>query len=478
MKKILTTLIILLFAATAYPQGSNDAYQFSQAYYQGTAKALGMGNALGAVGGDMTSVSINPAGLGIYRSDELAMSLGLNDNFHTSTYYSNTANANKFRVNIPNLGYVSSKQKSNFRPVRFRQFGLTFNRINDYNLHTFAKGFNPSSARANNSTFLNQIEGLHPDDLPNDAWMMWQTYLIDDHQDDDGYYYTTRVPNKVWQQNENEFIGRSEEWGFSGSFNIMDKLYFGMSMNIAHIKRMGNSKYEEDRDQETASYFNYWSINKETHSNAIGVNAKIGLIYHANNWLRLGAAFHSPTIYGFDESQQTISESKFTNIGFNSYTSQESHYEYNFFSPLRWIGSAAFVIGQSGLISLDAEYVNFGAARFIASDYDYSDVNADIKETYGRTFNFRLGSEWRLSNSFVRCGAGYYGSPFGLGQNNGSVKKASVGLTLPASSGIIFDFAYELSYGQQHFKLYDYEPIESVKQNQFRSLFIVTMRYR
>ena len=67
MKKTVTTLIALMILVPLFGQGSDDACQFSQTYYQGTAKAMGMGNALGAVGGDMTSVSINPAGMGIYR---------------------------------------------------------------------------------------------------------------------------------------------------------------------------------------------------------------------------------------------------------------------------------------------------------------------------------------------------------------------------------------------------------------------------
>ena len=77
MKRTLTTIIALLFVIAAFAQGTDDACLFSQTYYQGTAKALGMGNAMGAVGGDMTSVSINPAGMGIYRSNEFTTTLSL-----------------------------------------------------------------------------------------------------------------------------------------------------------------------------------------------------------------------------------------------------------------------------------------------------------------------------------------------------------------------------------------------------------------
>ena len=478
MKKNITLLLLLLSVATSFAQSIDDACLYSQTYYQGTAKGLGMGNALGAVGGDMTSISINPAGMGIYRNPEFALTVGLVDNIHKSTYYGETNSANQWRMSLPNLGYVYAKERSNYRPLRFSQFGITFNRTNDYNMHTYAHGLNSNSSRINN-VFLDQIEGIEPEKLPFETYGAWQTYLIDDHLDDIGYYYTGNVPSKVWQSRTSECKGRSEEWNLSGSLNFYDKLFLGASLNINHIKRVGTTTYEENRPQDVESAFQKWDVAEETASTGWGFNGKLGIIYHANHWLRIGAAFHSPAYYSFDESKQLITESQFITHGFNSNT-QQDNYKYNFFSPLKWVGSFAFVIGQSGIISLDAEYTNYGAARFNHSgdDYDYNSHNEAIKSTFGRTFNIRLGSEWRLSNSYLRFGAGYYGSPFGFGQLGGSVKKASIGISLPASDHFIFDFGYELSLGKQFIWLYDYDDLQSVEQNQFKNLVMVTVRFK
>ena len=113
MKGIIITSITLLLSAVAFAQGSSDACRLSQTFYNGTSKALGMSNALGAVGGDMTAVCINPAGLGLYRSNEIAFSLNLLDNIHNSTYYGETAKANKWQLTIPNINYVNAKERSN-----------------------------------------------------------------------------------------------------------------------------------------------------------------------------------------------------------------------------------------------------------------------------------------------------------------------------------------------------------------------------
>ena len=479
MKRIITTFILTSFATSLWAQGSADACRFSQTYYQGTAKALGMGNALGAVGGDMTAICINPAGMGLYRSSELSMTLNLSDNYHTSSYYGTERDANKFRVSIPSLGYVHSREKSNYKPLRYSQFCIGLTRTNDYNMHTYASGLNPTSSKIDD--YLMQIDGYSPDDLANNfaytAYPAWNTYLID--LDGQGYYTSPVPQGGITQKSEQDFKGRSEEWMLGYSANFNDRLYIGACLNILHIKRFGTSVHQESmpNDSNIETDFNQWTFTEELSSRGIGVNGKIGLIWRANPWLRLGAAFHSPSFYSFDESWQTTTESQINWVTRKSY-SPESNYNYKFFSPLKCVGSMAFVIGQRGMVSFDAEYVNYGMARFFANDFNYDVTNQEIKDSYTHTFNFRLGTEWQINDSYLRFGAGYYGSPFGLGQQNGSIKKASVGISLPLGTSTTFDLAYELSHGKQQYTLYNAGSlgIEPVTQSQFRSVAIATLK--
>lgn len=482
MKRIFTTAVALLSIITAFAQGADDASLFSQTYYQGTAKALGMGNALGAVGGDMTSVSINPAGMGVYRSSEFTTSLSLMDNYHSSKYYGTNNGANKMRLSVPNIGYVGTKQKSNFRPLRFTQFGIGLTRTNDFNMNTFSKGINPTSSKID--AYLAQIDGYSQfeiqDAFPYDIYPAWNTYLIDLYETDQGQYYGSPVPQgNIWQGQENYFEGRSEEWSFAGSANYYDKFFLGVSANLAHVKRVGTRIHSESRVSGSQTEFSQWHYQEDLSSNAWGINLKVGLIYHANRWFRLGAAFHSPTLYNFDETWQTETESQILGITRRS-LSPKSHYEYTFIKPLKWVGSMAFVVREQGMISLDAEYTNYSAARFRANDYDYGAINEDIKNTFGKTFNFRVGSEWSLGHSFLRVGAGYYGSPFGLGETGGSVKKVSCGISLPVAFDTTFDFAYELTYGKSYHILYNAGElgIEPVEQKQFKNLLAATLKVR
>ena len=459
-----------------------------------------MGNALGAVGGDMTGICINPAGMGLYRGPELTMSLNLSDNYNTSAYYGTSQSGNKLRLSIPNIAYVSSHQNSNYKPLRYSQFCIGLTRTNDYNIHTYANGLNPTSSKIDD--YLYQIRNdYYPEGYEGELYTSmltthtfeqsvseytilpaWNTYLIDIFEDSIGGFYSSPVPQGgIMQSFEQDFKGRSEEWTFGYSVNMRDRLFLGLSMGIPHIKCVGSRVLGETlpENSDIDTNFNRWKFTEEISSRGIGVNAKVGLIWAANRWLRLGASFHTPTAFAFDESWQTETESEINRIKYK-YISLQSNYEYTFISPPKCVGSMAFVVGEQGMVSLDAEYLNYGAAKFSAEDYDYTTVNQDIKEKYGKTFNFRLGSEWRLSNSYLRFGAGYYGSPLGFGNSNGSVKKASVGLSLPSGTNTIFDFAYELTYGQRHYTLYDAGDLEiqPINQSQIKNLFMVTMRVR
>ena len=478
MKKILLIAVALLIQMAATAQGVDDAKLFSQTYYQGTGKALGMGNAMGAVGGDMTAVCINPAGMGIYRSSELTTSLNFLDNYSTSTYYGDKKSGNMFRFSIPNLGFVLAKERSNYKSLRYTQFGVGLTRTNDFNVCTNAMGINPSSSMVDN--YLGRMYGYSVEELqdafPYDIYPAWKTYLVDLYEDG----YNSPVPQgNIWQGQESEFRGRSEAWTFAGSANFFDKLFIGTSIDLMHIKRYGTKVFKESRVEGTETEFNQWSFTEDLSSTGWGGNAKVGFIYHATPWFRFGAAFHSPTLYAFSEQWQTTTETEINYIT-NKSLSPEANYEYTFISPLKCLGSLAFVVGQQGMISLDVEYLNYGAARFKANDFDYSATNESIKENLGHTANFRLGTEWYVGGTYLRFGTAYYGSPFGLGQTGGSVKKASCGVSVPVSAGTSFDFAYELSHGKTFNTLYDAGDlgIESVTHSQYRHILLTTLKMR
>ena len=62
MRKVALTILIAAASAFAgYAQTAYDAFLFSENNYEGTARTMAMGDAFTALGGDLGSISINPA---------------------------------------------------------------------------------------------------------------------------------------------------------------------------------------------------------------------------------------------------------------------------------------------------------------------------------------------------------------------------------------------------------------------------------
>ena len=73
MKKIsvLIALGMLMIAPWGMAQTIYDGAKLTGKDLNGTARIVGMGGAMGALGGDISTMGTNPAGIGLYRSSDL-----------------------------------------------------------------------------------------------------------------------------------------------------------------------------------------------------------------------------------------------------------------------------------------------------------------------------------------------------------------------------------------------------------------------
>ena len=151
MKKLVYTLSFLFVAGSLFAQDLTDALRYSNYHISGTARSAAMGNAFGALGGDFTSLSINPAGAAVYRSGEFTFTPSVGNISTDGTYLGNKANDSKYNLGINNIGYVTSipTGENSESGLVSLSFGIGFNRLANFSNNMLAEGANAKNSLLN-----------------------------------------------------------------------------------------------------------------------------------------------------------------------------------------------------------------------------------------------------------------------------------------------------------------------------------------
>ena len=123
-------------------QNINDIYNISTSYYQGTAKSVAMGNAMGAVGQDFSSISINPAGLGLFRKPTFVFTPSVVTTYTTTDFNGSSAFDSKAKLSVNNFGCVGINRSGE----RIVTWAVGMNRTNNYNNSIFIDGHNDNNS--------------------------------------------------------------------------------------------------------------------------------------------------------------------------------------------------------------------------------------------------------------------------------------------------------------------------------------------
>ena len=417
MKKIFLILLALV-PFCFYGQSIYDVYNISASYYQGSAKSMAMGNAMGAVGQDFSSISINPAGLGLFRKPTFTFTPSINTTFTKTRLNESVGTDSKAKLSVNNFGFVGvNKSGSN---VITWAFGM--NRTNNFNNRILVEGYND-----NNSL----IDAYFAEIIANDIY---------DEKDLEHYSPTYIYP--LWQT----YLINFEEF-----------------------------------EHESREYF--WLQEETLYTTGWGFNGKIGIIGYPCKWLRLGAAFHTPTIYSLTDRWRTETLS-YLDFGTYEWSEPTSYFSYNLTTPWRANASAAFIFGNFGMITTDIEFVDYGSMKITDYEYDYSEYNQFMSETFKPTMNLRLGTEWRHRNLCFRGGYSFYGSPYGIAETDYMRNAVSCGFGY-TKHFMTVDFAYAYTLQKNSYYLYSQytnyynaTPESLVKENTNIHSLVVTLRFK
>jgi hypothetical protein len=465
MKRIGIVVSMAICAQTVSAQIPEDAIRMSWNTPTGTARNQAIGGAMGSLGGEITSLFVNPAGLGMYKKGEFVISPGLSLAKGSGIFRGTDAKSgNKTDFNLGTSGVVLS-WADNAGKWRNKTFALGLNRMANFNNVQYYRGQNNYSSFSEAFAEEFAASGLDISTSLFDAPLSFGTklanyaYLIDTVTVN-GVTEVVGLPQRdailngqnalLDQERTITTTGGITELSLGYAANMDDKIYFGGSLGIPIVNYSRTSVLREaDATGVTNNNFNYASYTEEYTSSGVGVNAKLGLIFKPAEQIRVGLSVHTPSWYALREQttggieadlenyfpagenvRRATADSIYTQFGAGI-----PDFRYDLVAPWKFLISASYVLHevadvtqQKGFITADIEYVTHGSSRFRSADQqqnsDYFDaVNATVKDIYRGALNYRVGGELKFNTIMTRLGFSYYGNPYAektyaYGENN------------------------------------------------------------
>lgn len=502
MKNIALFIILLVSVMSMSGQTANDAITFGQQYHGGTARYMSMGGAFNALGGDFSTLSVNPAGIGIYRSNEFTFTMDLRFNASTTgvnpqmtqfdgnqlSAYNTQLTETKSNFNFNSVGYVAGADKGTDGLVRLN-FGFGYNRLKNY--HKAYRGEVLNSTHSLTDTWANSLNDNGVNGATTGAFVANQAYLMNTPDATNGSFTSPLIEGATVDYIKDVVEeGRINEWVFSVGGNVEHWLYFGATiglqdinikkeyyqteyfMNTAHSDPFYDGKayhrysndgaIEHSYEGTNEDYFNYYS---QEYTRGTGLNGKFGLIVRPLDMFRFGLAVHTPTVnyLTVDHYADLFNNTYFYNEANEEASGGEgfedaSSYDYRTISPYKLHASAAVLLGKMLAIDAEVDMVDYSTMKIKDNNggiLAYQSANDAIKAMYKTSYNARVGAELKPVPSFaLRGGVAYYGSPYENNityDGNGNMADAAdyYGDRLDYSGGIGIrsgDFFLDLAY--------------------------------
>lgn len=496
MKKIFLTLAVTIVSLFSFGQNEIDALRFSQTNWEGTARFMSAGGAFGAVGGDFSALSTNPASIAVFKKSTIVLTpLVLSFNKVSAIYNDNLSVNLTAKYTFNNFGGVFVFNEVKNTKWKCLQLGIGYNRILDFNRTKFiAQGGSMGSSIA--VPLASSASGYDPDDMMFEEVAAWDSYLFDQVPGSENDYYYPHTNANLKQTTQVYCNGGIDEMTISGGGNWDNKLFIGATLGIDFLSYNEKRYYNEyDKDNVIENFIQY-SLNDDLDEDGTGINLKLGLLYQPVDFFRFGVAFHTPTYYGkIKYNLDREISSYWTRLndlgGLDSYSSNNSFTNLNYYkliTPLRAMVNTAFLIQKRAFISLEYEFSDYSTASMASrityndSNYDlylYEDENKSIANSYGISHNVRVGAEVNLSQYFqIRAGYSFKSSPYQTHvDNDASLHTGSVGIGFRGKS-FFMDFAYLFSISNENYWFYDDIALNPVMQKYTSHRAVMTMGWK
>lgn len=482
MKKKLASILSIGCFVFSYSQDFTDALRYSSDNIQGTARFRAMGGAFGALGGDFSAVSLNPAGSAVFARSQAGFTLSTLNNKNETQYFNGftTTTDSKFDLNQGGAVFVFQNSSPNSGWNKFT-LGLGYDKIGDFNNNWSAVGTN---SRSVDSYFLANANGKRLDEisvLPGEtfsqayrdigqtfgfghqqAFLGYESFIIDPLNDTDGNssYLSNIAPGSFNQQNILNSRGYNGKFTFNFAGQFKDQLYIGANINT-HFLNYERTTFFSETNNNPGSIVNSVNFENNLFTTGAGFSFQLGTILKLSDGMRLGFSYDSPTWFRINEETtqaiRTVRNENGSNVALTIDPGVINIYEaYRLKTPGRITASAAYVFGAKGLISFDYSRKDFSNAEFRPVSDSFFNVQNDlISRNFQVANTFRLGGEYRLKQLSLRAGYRLENSPYADSTLMGDLNAYSLGIGYNFGN-FNLDLAYEYVsrlYGEQIFNV-------------------------
>lgn len=527
MKKISLFLIAALFSlGVVNAQNAMDAYRYSKNDLTGTARSVSMGGAFGALGGDVSGIAINPAGIGVYRNSEIVTTLNFqNSGVETETLNGGKIDQSKFKFSFDNLAFVTVfPLNSDVAPSL--NVGFSYNRLKSFDrkYQVGAGGLgrsltdymaDRSTANGKPSSSVN-LSGASENQMwdiwNNQDWLTvlgYNSFLINEKSS--GVYESAvkdlYVANNLYAREK----GSVSSYDFNVGTTFSNVLSLGLTLSMTDINYRLYSIYSEEFGD--GGVDRGYDMENTLRTDGTGWQVKAGIIVKPIQELRVGVSYHSPTWY--DMTDRFFTDLTHDLRGLNGIAGIRPGYpgdgtvgtydgedaavmDYQYRTPDKWTFSLAGVIGTKAIISADYELTNYGNMKLY--DRDGRNFNADpnqfIKNIFRASSTVRVGAEYRFTDKFSgRVGYAWMQSPIKTEMKtsdqeittdgraitqyalDGDAHYITYGLGYKITPQFYTDIAFVMKSQKDDFYAFDFSDKTAFKTNNFQGLLTVGYKF-
>ena len=414
MKKILT-IAIGITALAANAQETYESAQLATQDLNGTAKYIGMGGAMEALGADISTINTNPAGIGLFRRSWIGASAGFtsqSSSFDGASVGADIGDNGKTNVDFNQLGFVWSTKTGNDSRMNF-----AFNFQKSRNFNQILQAVNSLyDASANKVNYMKNYwykENLSLQDLVIGAVV--GENLKFDPNDEDVYYrganaYAGKYNNRGW-------IGNFD---FNISGNIHDKVYLGFTLGIKSVHYRSTNVYDEQlTDIDGITDGGIFGFTDERRITGSGIDAKFGAIFRPieGSPFRFGVYINTPTWYNLDcygdmsaaADFRTLDEATNTQYDY-AYNRNKANahydYEYAISTPWRFGASIGHTFGKTVAIGATYEYADYSGIKNRIVEGTYIDYDGFSSKQTSKDYQMDANNDIALRGvSLLKVGA-------------------------------------------------------------------------